>query len=281
MKKLATERLAGGLGIADARALYAAAGKGADAARNLKKILVQFDEKFTGKGKAELKKLLGLPEEHVPEIKKITPKTKAQILAAMKALDGNWGERVTAWNKSLVCAEVVVGKPLPHSADMPTTTAMIPIGTFRPGGQYKDPNTVDEFYLKSTGGFAGMTSIYGPFELEKSQTAGQVMIHQIDNGRTVEVKKGQDLVVALPSNPTTGYGWKVTQTSRSFGYPAKSEYLAGQTARAIGSGGTEQFTWKTNGAFPPVGGTFPVVMEYKRGETGEPAQTFAFTVEIV
>lgn len=281
LKKLATERLAGGLGVADAKELAKAAGDGTTAVKNLKKILTQFDDKFTPKGKAELKKIIGVSDDPAPVSDKISPKTKAQIMAAMKELDGNWGNKLTAWSKSQVCAEVVVAKPPPGSCDIPATVAMIPIGNFNPAGNYKDPNKVDEFYLKREGGLTGMAFIYGPFKLEKNASVGQVAIHDIDNGRTVTVKKGEDLVVSLASNPSTGYSWKVTQTSRSFGYPAKTEYLDGQTARAIGSGGTEQFTWKTAGIFPPAGATYPVTMEYKRGDNGAPAKTFQFNVKVV
>jgi inhibitor of cysteine peptidase len=281
LNKLATERLPGGLGVADARALVKAAGSGATAVKNLKKVLAKFEDKFTAKGKAELKKLIGISDEPTPINDKILPKTKARIMAAVKALDGNWGERLPALSKSAVFAETVIAKPPPGSADMPTTSAMIPIGTFNPAGNYKDPNKVDEFYIKRQGGLALMTFIYGPFKLDASAAVGQVAIHQIDNGRTVEVKKGENLVVALPSNPSTGYRWHVTGTPRSFGHPATTEFLPGATPRALGAGGTEQFTWKTSGMFPKVGDSGQVTMVYSRGEQGEPSQTFTFTVKVV
>ena len=47
-----------------------------------------------------------------------------------------------------------------------------------------------------------------------------------DDGKTVTVTEGQNLVVKLQSNPTTGYKWKVVSTDRTFGYPADERFLS-------------------------------------------------------
>ncbi len=280
LKQLASERLPGGLGIADARALFAAAGKGAQARRNLEKILVTFDEKFTPKGKAELKKLIGVADEPAPINDRVSAKTKAALLGAYKALGGELGEPVRAISKSAVFAEAVLVKPLPGIIGGSAVTAMIPIGTFKPNGTYLDPNKVDTFYLKRQVA-CQPPAIYGPFKLDRDASVGQVALHDIDDGRTVRVKKGQDVVVALQSNPSTGYRWHVVSTPRSFGHPAKSEFLPGVTARAIGAPGTELLTWRTAGFQPEAGQSYTVNLAYSRGATGEPARTFTFTVELV
>jgi len=49
--------------------------------------------------------------------------------------------------------------------------AMIPVGAMTPTAQRQDPNTVDSFWVKRTGGIAGMTTFAGPFSL-KSDVIG-------------------------------------------------------------------------------------------------------------
>jgi inhibitor of cysteine peptidase len=101
-----------------------------------------------------------------------------------------------------------------------------------------------------------------------------------DDGKTVTVTEGQNLVVKLQSNPTTGYKWKVVSTDRTFGYPADERFL--RNTDAVGSGGLQRFSWKTKGALSMVG-DHTVKMEYKRSwETNaSPAKTFSFTVKIL
>jgi inhibitor of cysteine peptidase len=101
-----------------------------------------------------------------------------------------------------------------------------------------------------------------------------------DDGKTVTVTEGQNLVVKLQSNPTTGYKWNVVSTDRTFGYPADTRFL--KNSDAVGSGGVERFSWKTKGALS-MAGEHTVKMEYKRPwETNaSPAKKFSFTVKIV
>jgi inhibitor of cysteine peptidase len=39
-------------------------------------------------------------------------------------------------------------------------------------------------------------------------SSGQVELTEPDDGRQIEMKKGQTLVVSLESNPSTGYSWE-------------------------------------------------------------------------
>jgi len=107
-----------------------------------------------------------------------------------------------------------------------------------------------------------------------------LVIDDDDNGKTFNVTAGQNVVVKLSSNPTTGYKWHVSSTDRTFGYPAKDVYTASKPA-AVGSGGVQTLTWKTAGGFP-VTGKHTVKLEYQRpwAETAPPAKTFTFTVDV-
>lgn len=110
--------------------------------------------------------------------------------------------------------------------------------------------------------------------------ASEVRIGEADSGRAIEVRKGADIIVTLPANPTTGYAWKVSVTDKSFGYPVKEEFLPDQ-AGTDGSGGVQRFTWNTSQPFLSPGGKHSVTLVYARAwETAPPAKTFKFTVNI-
>jgi len=100
-----------------------------------------------------------------------------------------------------------------------------------------------------------------------------------DNGKTVDVQAGQNVTVKLGSNATTGYAWKVTQTDRSFGYP--KEVYVKSSSGAVGAGGAQKFTWKTNTSFAL--GVHTVKLEYRRSfepASTPPVKTFNFTVNV-
>ena len=100
-----------------------------------------------------------------------------------------------------------------------------------------------------------------------------------DNGKTFTVQEGQNVVLKLGSNATTGYKWVVTSTDRTFGYPAKDDYVASKPG-AVGSGGTQVMTWKTKG-FLDRTGKHTVSLEYKRSFGSDPpAKKFSFTIEV-
>lgn len=106
----------------------------------------------------------------------------------------------------------------------------------------------------------------------------QFAIDDDDSGKTYSIVEGQNVVLKLKSNPTTGYSWKVVSTDRTFGYP-KEDFLGGGSSAPVGSGGTQRFTWKTKGGIPMTG-SHTVKLEYKRGDNGAPAKKFQFTIEI-
>ena len=107
----------------------------------------------------------------------------------------------------------------------------------------------------------------------------EVQLTDADDGTTVQLANGGTLVVALPSNPSTGFGWSVGQSSspelQLQGEPAFVP--GGSTLPVPGAGGTEVFTFEAVDA-----GTAGLTLEYRRPiEPGvAPEQTFSVTVEI-
>jgi len=121
-----------------------------------------------------------------------------------------------------------------------------------------------------------------------------------DKGKTIRVYEGQDFVLKLGANATTGYSWKVTKTNRSFAYPYASTYEMAHSASPagvpsmpppMGAGGTAVFKWSTNPVTDVTGtplmskvGKHEIALEYRRPWeplTSAPAKTFKLTVEII
>lgn len=94
-------------------------------------------------------------------------------------------------------------------------------------------------------------------------------------GKTVAVTKGQSVVVTLASNPTTGYEWTVVSTDKSFGYPDE-KFVSDGTA--VGSGGSQVFTWSTSTPF--AAGKHTVKLAYARSWENKPLKTYEFTVDV-
>jgi predicted secreted protein len=142
------------------------------------------------------------------------------------------------------------------------------------------------FFLLSSVGLAACSTsseddnIVSGEEASSEDELKSLVLTEADNGRTINVPEGQNVVVKLSSNPSTGYEWSVASTDRTFGYPYYKKFLPDQSG-AVGSGGVQRMTWKTKGGISMVG-RHEVKLEYKRPwETnGAAARTFKFVVEI-
>jgi inhibitor of cysteine peptidase len=102
-------------------------------------------------------------------------------------------------------------------------------------------------------------------------------VTEADNGKTVTITKGQNLLLKLQSNPSTGYKWAVSSTDKTFGYP--TETFVQNNDGAVGSGGVQRFTWKSSSMLNVVG-SHTVKLEYKRSGEKTASKTFTFTVKV-
>jgi len=119
----------------------------------------------------------------------------------------------------------------------------------------------------------------------------EVIATESDADKTIQVTEGDDFVLKLAANATTGYQWKVTNTDRTFAYPYASPYEAPSAHGPVGAGGTQVFKWSTAGVSDAAGtpviskvGKHQVQVEYRRpweAATKPAAKTFKITVEIV
>ena len=85
-------------------------------------------------------------------------------------------------------------------------------------------------------------------------------------------KEPQTATVSLPSNPTTGYSWKVEQSNDLF--EITSEFAEGEGG-ALGAGGTDTFTMT-----PQASGETAVMFMYGRSWEEAPESKIVYNVKI-
>lgn len=106
----------------------------------------------------------------------------------------------------------------------------------------------------------------------------EVQLTEVDDGATVILASNGTLIVALASNPSTGYSWAIVSPEPAFlELDGEPKFVpAGSTTQVPGAGGTQVFTLKATGA-----GTSTLNMGYSRTSTPqqEPEETFSVTVE--
>jgi inhibitor of cysteine peptidase len=94
-----------------------------------------------------------------------------------------------------------------------------------------------------------------------------------DPDKTIHVKVGEEFIIELKSNPTTGYDWEYTSVYEWIQLMDKN-YEA-DTPVLTGSGGTDIFTFKAHGE-----GTATLDFVYKRSWETTSAEQKTFTVEV-
>lgn len=106
-----------------------------------------------------------------------------------------------------------------------------------------------------------------------------VTVTEADKGQERRILAGQRLVVRLPSNPSTGYGWRLADIDRAvLRQEGEPDYQPDPTREpAPGSGGTAVWDFVGNAA-----GVTVLKLEYARPwEHGmEPAEVFTLTVKV-
>ena len=108
------------------------------------------------------------------------------------------------------------------------------------------------------------------------QPEAPLQLTQKDSGSAQTLSAGQQLIISLESNPTTGYRWGVDGTT-----PAQLEQAGEPTytsgSSAIGAGGTEVFTFT---AKDPGEGTLRLKYFRSFEPTAAPAGTFEVIVKV-
>ena len=111
-------------------------------------------------------------------------------------------------------------------------------------------------------------------------TAGEVLAGAGEDGKQIQLKPGQALLVRLESNITTGYSWAIASLDgdalRSSGEP-EYEAPAGGTNQRVGAGGSQVFRFQAASA-----GTATLQLAYRRPweKDTPPVRTYHLTVVV-
>ncbi len=110
-----------------------------------------------------------------------------------------------------------------------------------------------------------------------SGPANQVNLTAADKGGQVDVKVGGEIVIALDSNPSTGYTWEAKELDTTMFGQVGDPTFTSSSPGLVGSGGTLTLTFKALKE-----GTATLTLVYHRPwETGvDPVDTFAITVTV-
>ena len=71
-----------------------------------------------------------------------------------------------------------------------------------------------------------------------------ILITPSDRGGTFEAQPGDEIVIRLQENITTGYQWEIAEIDPSVVELVDTEYLEAPTPGAIGYGGTRTFRFR-------------------------------------
>lgn len=93
----------------------------------------------------------------------------------------------------------------------------------------------------------------------------------------VQLKRGQTLIVSLPSNPTTGYRWNVQEVSEAQLKSLGPEVFSSPEKDVIGGDGVS--TWRFQAAEPGQGRLYFTYLRPWESD-GEPAGLFDCRVEV-
>jgi len=107
---------------------------------------------------------------------------------------------------------------------------------------------------------------------------GLVEIDNAANGSIVQMQAGEELVISLDSNPTTGYSWQLTEPlSGIMAQQGEVAFTQQGEEGLVGAGGVEVFRFTAEQA-----GTAIIQLGYLRvwEEGVAPIDTFSVTVEV-
>ena len=98
-----------------------------------------------------------------------------------------------------------------------------------------------------------------------------------DDGREMQLKKGQTLVVTLEGNPTTGYSWEVAEplNEQVLRQAGEAEFKA--ESDALGAGGVQVLRFEAVNV-----GKFTLKLVYRRSweKDVEPLETYSIQVVV-
>ena len=109
-------------------------------------------------------------------------------------------------------------------------------------------------------------------------SGSQTRLTEAADGSTVTLAVGDELVVALESNASTGYAWQVvTPLPEMLEQAGEARYVAPEDEDLVGAPGTEELTFDV---VATGSGTLELVYVRSFEEPAEPAETVTVTVDV-
>lgn len=99
-------------------------------------------------------------------------------------------------------------------------------------------------------------------------------VQEVDSGKSVTLKVGQQLQVVTAGNPSTGYSWDIAELSPVLQQSGEPEYATESTL--LGAGGTYTFRFKA--AYPGEG--VLRLIYHRSWETAQPLKVFSLRVNV-
>ena len=136
-------------------------------------------------------------------------------------------------------------------------------------------NMENETVRRRRGTLFAFAFAMGVLTLLLTSCMGTTSLSGSDNGKTITVHVGDEIDVALDSNPTTGFQWAIDKNNETLLTFKQSDYSA--SSNLIGSGGTQTLKFVAKSA-----GTVNLQLKYWRGFEGDRSisQRFAVTIQI-
>lgn len=104
-------------------------------------------------------------------------------------------------------------------------------------------------------------------------TVTMLSLSEADNGRTVDLRVGQEVRITLPENATTGYRWEIDEYDAECIEVVSTE--PEYKSKSIGSGGEVEFTFRAK-----VAGGGEIALKHWRRFQGDSSITGRFRVKV-
>jgi inhibitor of cysteine peptidase len=96
-----------------------------------------------------------------------------------------------------------------------------------------------------------------------------------DNGKSIVAKVDDEIAIALPSNPTTGYLWQVDTVDTAALQILSDDFTTGAATNVVGQGGTQTLRFRVLKE-----GQSTLVLKYWRSFEGDSSIVDRFTVTV-
>ena len=106
-------------------------------------------------------------------------------------------------------------------------------------------------------------------------SVAEVKLDASNNGGQKELTRGQTVVLALDSNPTTGFGWAIADVDKSVLRPIGDSSFQPSNTNLTGAGGVESFRFEATNA-----GLTTLKLVYRRPWETNVAPARTFTVQV-